>query len=610
MPSAETRDTIIGASIAIAASVFNAVGYTIQKKGHNRLKEYNKDKEKKKKIIKEKTWAIGFGIYLIGGILNAVALFYAPQSLVLPLSAITLVVNTGLATKVLDEPFFKTDICGMISVIIGSSLAVIFGPRTAGGETTMNDLKVRWGDADFFYFIVILSSLMAVDYLLVRYYEKKNTDDESVMDVIQHGKELLLLSYCLLAGYFGSLAFLFLKSFTEFIGSSVDSKEKADANAQSWYSYFTIICVVLANFALEFWRQRGLSYFHAVYVVPINQVVLIVMGSVMGGLYFEEFSNMSAVDGVMFTLAILITVVGVFVLAFNSGNVAEKTDVQINHNITMSLDGNNLVSNLPAVIGASPTFPITRTATDHIPDLPPAGMAGPIVRLSGLHHSMVSMHFTRDGKPFYLTPDKLMPLQHIVVPKQASVNSSSSNGRVKRGNSVPTWSGSSLAEIVEEAHKNGSIATLQMAAVRYKLKNHQKASLANEAHDVEFDREKNGLTNNNNNNNEHHHHHNHDDNNEYIDVVSDSALASSHGHVKGIHTESRLSAFEQDSPCTYPISDDEIVIVGAKFSDSVLNGTRPQSQSVSLPATTKSHTDVAAHSNSGLHRSQSPSEHN
>lgn len=88
--------TTIGAMIAIAASIFNAIGYTVQKKGHIRLKQYNADKsdKEKKRLIKEKVWATGFAIYLIGGLLNAVSLFYAPQSLVLPLSAITLVANT------------------------------------------------------------------------------------------------------------------------------------------------------------------------------------------------------------------------------------------------------------------------------------------------------------------------------------------------------------------------------------------------------------------------------------------------------------------------------------------------------------------------------------
>lgn len=96
MPADAGTYTTIGAMLAIGASIFNAVGYTVQKKGHLRLKEYNKDKSEheKKRLIKEKVWAIGFSIYLVGGLLNAVSLFFAPQSLVLPLSAVTLVANT------------------------------------------------------------------------------------------------------------------------------------------------------------------------------------------------------------------------------------------------------------------------------------------------------------------------------------------------------------------------------------------------------------------------------------------------------------------------------------------------------------------------------------
>jgi len=402
----ENTATTIGAFLAISASIFNAIGYTVQKKGHTRLKEHNKGKKdgEKKRLIKEKVWAMGFGIYLIGGMLNAVSLFYAPQSLVLPLSAITLVANTMLATKVLGEPFFKADIAGIFFVILGSVLAVIFGPRTAGGDTTMEQLADRWADGSYMVFFVILSSVIGTDYVIVRFYERRNAKDESVTDELQHGTSFLLVSYCLLAGYFGSLAFLFLKSFTEFIGSSARSAQAASKNAGQWYSYFTLLGVVLTNFALEFFRQRGLSYFHAVYVVPINQVVLIVMGTVLGGLYFQEFDNMSSTDAGLFIVAILMTVIGVFILAFNSGNVSEKTEAIINHTITFSLDPNPDVHPLPIpkIITTSPSMPITRPLRTNIPDLPPPGIAGTIARIHGLQRSMATLQSTADGKPFYL----------------------------------------------------------------------------------------------------------------------------------------------------------------------------------------------------------------
>ena len=303
----------------------------------------------------------------------------------------------------------------------------------------MNQLKERWGDGDFFLFFVVLSACIVADYLLVRYYERKNARDLSVQDQLKHGSSCLLISYCVLAGYFGSLAFLFLKSFTEFIGSSTKSQQFADENARNWYSYFTLIGVVITNFALEFFRQRGLSYFHAVYVVPINQVVLIVMGTILGGLYFSEFDDMPLLDGAMFCVSILMTVIGVFILAFNSGNLSEKTDAKINHTITLSLDRNLKISslpklpNIPSILSTSPSMPITRSVHADIPDLPPPGMAGTIARIHGLHRSMATMHFGKDGKPFYLNPDR---------DKISVLDAIDNKWRLRRGQSLPTRSSS------------------------------------------------------------------------------------------------------------------------------------------------------------------------
>jgi len=447
-----TTYTTIGAMLAIGAALLNAVGYTVQKKGHIRVKEHNKKADAsggpKKRLVRDKVWAIGFSVYLIGGLLNAVALFFAPQSLVLPLSAITLVANTMLATKVLGEPFFKSDISGIVCVIIGSILAVWFGPRTAGGDSTMDELKLRWADPTYFLFFIILSAVVVADYLLVRYFERKNAQDHTVTDELKHGASWLLLSYCLLAGYFGSLAFLFLKSFTEFVGNIANDAANAE-NRENWYSYFTLIGVIVTNFLLEFFRQRGLSFFHAVYVVPINQCVLIVLGTVMGGLYFREFEKMSALDGALFCLAIVMTVMGVFILAFNSGNVSEKSELEIQETLSVGIemDTERSVSlhpslprlpHLPSVhiLKASPSMPLTRSLKADIPDLPPPGMTGTIARIHGLHKSMASMHFGKDGKPFYLNPDH----DKISVFAVLDLHEKWKKQRLRRADSLPTTS--------------------------------------------------------------------------------------------------------------------------------------------------------------------------
>merc|ERR1712154_592753 len=65
------------------------------------------------------------------------------------------------------------------------------------------------------------------------------------------------------------------------------------------------------------------------------------MGTILGGLYFEEFDNMSYINGIVFSIAILLTVIGVFILALNSGvsrtnrlSMSESTDDNSNDIIT------------------------------------------------------------------------------------------------------------------------------------------------------------------------------------------------------------------------------------------------------------------------------------
>eukprot|EP01084_Bolivina_argentea_P132288 233460_1 len=311
-----SSSTTIGACIAITASILNAIGFTLQKQGHNKLKQLNKDSPRAKSMFSDKTWRIGFGIFLLGGLANAIALYFAPQSLVLPLSAITLVANTILATQILGEPFEKKSYFGVCLVIIGSTLAVMFGPRTGGEHINITMLKQRWSDLEFLIFFCCLSALTIVDFIGIKYYEKLNRMDVSVQEKeVKHGRTFLLLSYGLMNGYFGSNAFLFLKAFTEFLGASFSSLQDAQAALVSWYSYFILFCVVLSNVLFVMWQQRGLSYFPSVYVIPINQVTLIIMGSVLGGVYFDEFSDFSAMNGALFLFSIVVTSCGVLVLA-------------------------------------------------------------------------------------------------------------------------------------------------------------------------------------------------------------------------------------------------------------------------------------------------------
>ncbi|KAK9767415.1 hypothetical protein K7432_002815 [Basidiobolus ranarum] len=71
-------------------------------------------------------WVVGFVIYVAASFLNFIALQFAPQSLVAPLGAISLVTNVVIAPIMNKESLGKFDIIGVIVIIAGCVLVVVF----------------------------------------------------------------------------------------------------------------------------------------------------------------------------------------------------------------------------------------------------------------------------------------------------------------------------------------------------------------------------------------------------------------------------------------------------------------------------------------------------
>eukprot|EP00483_Globobulimina_turgida_P007752 UN07767 len=68
---------------------------------------------------------------------------------------------------------------------------------------------------------------------------------------------------------------------------------------------------------MEYFRQKALSHFGALYVVPTFSVISIILTSFLGMIFFEEYESFTLLSAVLFALGIIITLVGVLVLSFD-----------------------------------------------------------------------------------------------------------------------------------------------------------------------------------------------------------------------------------------------------------------------------------------------------
>lgn len=318
MASGEELYMALAVGLTVLGSIGNALGYVIQKKGHLSHMEKNEileiQDEDTKSLLSNKVWISGFIICLIGSILTAVAFKFGAQSVLAPLSALVLVFNAIFATKYLNEPVTRTHIYGILLVIFGSTMAVIFGPKSDNTlEIDLKYIESCWRNTIFLIFFSTLSLICIIDYIFVKILEKKNAKAIQLTHSIEYGAKFMMISYIGLAAYFGSVNVLFMKSFMIIIGNFNIHYFK------HYLFYITIFGIIIVNVTLEFFRQKAIKYFDASYVVPIFQVLLILGAAFMGAIFFGEFESLSIMELTLFIIAIIITVIGVAVLAFHVG---------------------------------------------------------------------------------------------------------------------------------------------------------------------------------------------------------------------------------------------------------------------------------------------------
>ena len=159
-----TVNTMIGVSMAIVGGIVQSFGFVAQKKGHNNVNELNKnvEKEKQKSIMTQWIWWLGLGTYSIGGITNAMALNFAAQSIIAPLSAINLATNTILSYFFLKEAITKKDIIAIVIIIIGSVIVVLFGPSSDSVDVTLDELRDNFEEVAYIVTISLLTGIIII----------------------------------------------------------------------------------------------------------------------------------------------------------------------------------------------------------------------------------------------------------------------------------------------------------------------------------------------------------------------------------------------------------------------------------------------------------------
>lgn len=141
---------------------------------------------------------------------------------------------------------------------------------------------------------------------------------DSIEPKLKRKLMFIMLSYCYLASMSSSFNAIFLKSTLELtISTETD-------NWNHWLPYVLMVLSTCCTIFTEYWRQKALKDYGALYVVPIILVIILVGGTTVGAIYFDELSGLPAWRLVVFILSVAIIVSGICFISWP--NINQKFD--------------------------------------------------------------------------------------------------------------------------------------------------------------------------------------------------------------------------------------------------------------------------------------------
>ncbi|CEG43108.1 Phospholipase D, Pi-TM-PLD [Plasmopara halstedii] len=290
---------VAGFLISLVFSVLNSVGINLQKLSMSR----NDTAKTKKTTFKQPLWMLGFGLVCLGSLLDFVAFGMAPQTLLAPLAALSLVWNMLIAPIFHKEKVTRQNLIATAIIFIGVTLTVIFaGHSTPSYE--LNDLIHLYQQPAMYAYITLIGCFLGGLFTFCRYIERTHNFEEGLFHIICYGG---------IAGTFGGQSVLLAKSTVELLKSAI----WGDAGFYMFTQITSYAIVAGMGTCLGFqvhFLNGGLARFDALVVIPVYQSFWI-LTSVLGGImYFEEYVSMTRTQLLIFTVGGCVTILGIIVL--------------------------------------------------------------------------------------------------------------------------------------------------------------------------------------------------------------------------------------------------------------------------------------------------------
>lgn len=349
---------IAGFSIGLAFSFLAALGLNLQKLSMNR--EALKPEASRRPTIKQPLWVIGLSLITSGSLLDFVAFGMAPQSLLAPLGALSLVWNLLIAPLFNSEKLTRQNMVATCIIIFGTLLTVIFAAHSTPTYTLDDLMSLYTKPVMICYMILVVSFLVTMATRLKKIEEAIEEEEgdgieaAALVDAMESGKDETpstpskrkklknstydltkmamkvdksaivldknhvhtemnrIVCYGGLAGCFGGLSVLLAKSTAELVKNVMTGSEAGAFDHPQ--PYLIVLCMAMCLLSQITILNSGLSKFNALLMVPVYQSFWNMFSTLGGIVYFQEYRDLHTFPAIFFLTGILTTLGGVFYL--------------------------------------------------------------------------------------------------------------------------------------------------------------------------------------------------------------------------------------------------------------------------------------------------------
>ena len=248
---------------------------------------------------------------------------FAAQSLLAALGSIQFVTNLFFAKFINKETITKKAMIATVIIIIGNIIIVLFGSKKTQNYD-FEELKDLLFAKPFVIYIIFITTAVIVlqaiymycSHLITNKYEKEGVEIPKLII------RFMPIAYAAVSAIIGTNSIIFGKVLSGLLSFVFRGDFTVFAN---FWTY-----IILAGFlvTMGFWLYRlnvALKKYDAMFIIPLLQCIWLLFGVFGGGIFFQEFQELSLLNGGLFALGIFILIVGIYFLQPNKKKLDNQT---------------------------------------------------------------------------------------------------------------------------------------------------------------------------------------------------------------------------------------------------------------------------------------------